>query len=178
MRTKPVSYKKSKAAIFKVVSAIQNFTNPWRVPDKNRLHSLASGSPLNIDIENNVLNSSIKSILVQSCTLLLLLLLWSKNIPCRYSWLCWQGCWSRGFWRNGCWLGWLLRWWKWWIWTAAKTVAWFSFQKLFRVNLYCPTDIFVVMFLWYLDFETDTIWWTQFYLSISLLLLISEFNFL
>ena len=49
--------KKIKAAVLKVVSAIQSFTNPWRVPDKNRFYSLASGSPVSIDVENDVLGA-------------------------------------------------------------------------------------------------------------------------
>ena len=49
--------KKSEAAALKVVSAIQNFTNRWRVPDKSRLYSLASASPVSIDVENDVLGA-------------------------------------------------------------------------------------------------------------------------
>ena len=49
--------KKSEAAALKVVSAIQNFTNRWRVPDKSRLYSLASASPVSIDVENGVLGA-------------------------------------------------------------------------------------------------------------------------
>ena len=41
----------------KVVSAIQNFTNRWRLPDKGRLYSLASASPVSIDVENDVLGA-------------------------------------------------------------------------------------------------------------------------
>ena len=48
---------------------------------------------------------------------------------------------------------------------------------IFCVNRYCAIDIFVVMFIWYLDFETDIIWWIQFYLWVSPLLLKFEFNF-
>ena len=48
---------KRKATVLKVVSTIQNFTIPWRVPDKNRYYSLASGSPVSIDVENDVLNA-------------------------------------------------------------------------------------------------------------------------
>ena len=49
--------KKSEAAALKVVSAIQNFTNRWRVPDESRLYSLASASPVSIDVENDVLGA-------------------------------------------------------------------------------------------------------------------------
>ena len=49
--------KKSEAAVLKVVSAIQSFINPWRVPDKNGLYSQASGSPVNIIIENGILGT-------------------------------------------------------------------------------------------------------------------------
>ena len=43
----------------KVVSAIQSFVNPWRVADKNRLYSLASGSAVSIDVEIDVLGAKI-----------------------------------------------------------------------------------------------------------------------
>ena len=49
--------KESEAATLKVVSATQSFTNPWRVPDKNRLHSLTSEPPVSIDVENDVLGA-------------------------------------------------------------------------------------------------------------------------
>ena len=48
---------KRKATVLKIVSTIQNFTIPWRVPDKNRQYSLASGSPVSIDVENDVLDA-------------------------------------------------------------------------------------------------------------------------
>ena len=41
----------------KVASAIQGFTNPSRVTNKNRFYSLASGSPVSIDVENDVLGA-------------------------------------------------------------------------------------------------------------------------
>ena len=47
--------KKSEAAVLKVVSAIQRSKNLWRVPDKNGLNSLASGSPVSINVKNDVL---------------------------------------------------------------------------------------------------------------------------
>ena len=49
--------KKSEAAVLKVVSAIQSFTNRWRVFDKNRLYSLSSGLAVGIDVENDVLGT-------------------------------------------------------------------------------------------------------------------------
>ena len=49
--------KKSEATVLKVASAIQSFTNPWRVPDKNRLYSLASGSQVSLDVENDELGA-------------------------------------------------------------------------------------------------------------------------
>ena len=52
----------------------------------------------------------------------------------------------------------------------VKTVAWLRFQMLFCVNLCCAIDIFVAMFICYLDFEIDIIWLTQFYHVVSLLL--------
>ena len=40
-----------------MVFAILSFTNPWRAPDKNRLYSLVSRSPISIDVENDVLGA-------------------------------------------------------------------------------------------------------------------------
>ena len=49
--------KKSEAAVLKVVSAIQSFTNRWRVFDRNRLYSLSSRLAVGIDVENDVLGT-------------------------------------------------------------------------------------------------------------------------
>ena len=51
--------KKNQAAVLKVVSAIWSFTNPQRVPVKSRLYSLVSGSLVNKDVANDILNSSV-----------------------------------------------------------------------------------------------------------------------
>ena len=49
--------KKSKTTVLKLVSAIQSFANPWSVVNKNRLYSQASGSPVSIDVGNDVLGA-------------------------------------------------------------------------------------------------------------------------
>lgn len=51
--------KKNQAAVLKKVSAIWSFTNPQRVPVKSRLYSLVSGSLVNKDVANDILNSSV-----------------------------------------------------------------------------------------------------------------------
>ena len=47
----------SENAVQKVLTAISHFTNPWRVPNKDRLYSLASGCPVPTDIEEDVLRA-------------------------------------------------------------------------------------------------------------------------
>ncbi|KAI4813981.1 hypothetical protein KUCAC02_003199 [Chaenocephalus aceratus] len=42
----PAQIKKSELAVQSVISAINGFTNPWKIPDKSRLYSLASGAPI------------------------------------------------------------------------------------------------------------------------------------
>ena len=49
--------KKSKEAVQHVVTAVKNFTNPFTIGDKDRLYSLASGSPVPIDVELDVLRA-------------------------------------------------------------------------------------------------------------------------
>ena len=49
--------KKSEDAVLKVMTAIRSFTKPWRIPDKSRLYSLASGSPASKEVENDVLRA-------------------------------------------------------------------------------------------------------------------------
>ena len=48
--------KKSEEAVQK---AIDNFTNPWRIPDKNKLYSLASGAPVPPEVEVDVLRAEL-----------------------------------------------------------------------------------------------------------------------
>ena len=45
----------SENAVHKVLTAISHFTNRWRIPDKGKLYSRASGAPVPMDIEVNVL---------------------------------------------------------------------------------------------------------------------------
>uniref|UniRef100_UPI00358E00C9 uncharacterized protein isoform X5 n=1 Tax=Myxine glutinosa TaxID=7769 RepID=UPI00358E00C9 len=53
----PAQIKKSEEAVQSVISAIKGFTNPWRIPDKNRLYSLASGAPIDPEVEADVLRA-------------------------------------------------------------------------------------------------------------------------
>ncbi|XP_068228658.1 uncharacterized protein [Palaemon carinicauda] len=49
--------KKSEKAVQRVITAVRNFTNPFTIPDKDRLYSLASGSPTSKDVERDVLEA-------------------------------------------------------------------------------------------------------------------------
>ena len=49
--------KKYADAVQRVITAIKGFTNPWTVPDKTRLFSLASGAPINQEVEVDVLKA-------------------------------------------------------------------------------------------------------------------------
>ena len=48
---------KSEEAVDKVLVAIKSFTNPFTVPDKDWLYSLASGAPAPIEVEIDVLRA-------------------------------------------------------------------------------------------------------------------------
>ena len=48
---------KSKAAVQRVISAIRSFTNPFEIPDKDRLYCLVSGAPVPVDVEDHVLKA-------------------------------------------------------------------------------------------------------------------------
>ncbi len=50
----PAQIKKSEEAVQRVITAIKGFTNPWRIPDKSRLYSLASGAPIDPEVEVDV----------------------------------------------------------------------------------------------------------------------------
>ena len=47
----------SETAVQKILTAISHFTNPWRVLNKDRLYSLASGAPISPEIKNDVLRA-------------------------------------------------------------------------------------------------------------------------
>ena len=47
--------RKSERAVKNVMTAISHFTNPWRIPNKEKLFSLASGAPVPADVEVDVL---------------------------------------------------------------------------------------------------------------------------
>ncbi|XP_068200377.1 uncharacterized protein [Palaemon carinicauda] len=49
--------KKSEKAVQRFITAVRNFTNPFTIPDKDRLYSLASGSPTSKDVERDVLEA-------------------------------------------------------------------------------------------------------------------------
>lgn len=49
--------KKSEEAVQRVFTAIKNFTNPFTIAEKDRLYSLASGAPVPIDVETDVLRA-------------------------------------------------------------------------------------------------------------------------
>lgn len=51
---------KSEKAVQNTINAIRNFTDPFSVPDKDRLYSLASGAPAAKDIETDVLQAEAK----------------------------------------------------------------------------------------------------------------------
>ena len=53
----PHQIRKSEKAVQNVMTAISNFTNPWRIPEHNRLFSLASGAPVSVEIEQNMLSA-------------------------------------------------------------------------------------------------------------------------
>lgn len=48
---------KSEEAVQRVISAVQNFTNPFSLDDKDHLYCLASGAPVSSEVEADVLNA-------------------------------------------------------------------------------------------------------------------------
>ena len=48
---------KSEEVVNKVMVAIKAFTNPFTLPDKDRLYSLASGAPAPLEVEIDVLRA-------------------------------------------------------------------------------------------------------------------------
>ena len=42
------------------MAAIRNFTNPFEVPDKNKLYNLAAGAPVPLDVEIDVMKAEVK----------------------------------------------------------------------------------------------------------------------
>ena len=49
--------KKSECAVKKVMEAISHFTNPWKIPDKERLYCLSSGASIPQEIEVDILRA-------------------------------------------------------------------------------------------------------------------------
>ena len=49
--------KKYEDAVQRVMSAVKNFTNPFAIADKERLYSLASGAPVPLEVEVDVLRA-------------------------------------------------------------------------------------------------------------------------
>ncbi|KAF3840287.1 hypothetical protein F7725_019004 [Dissostichus mawsoni] len=62
----PAQIKKSELAVQSVISAINGFTNPWRILDKSRLYSLASGAPIDPEVEADVLRAELQARLPRS----------------------------------------------------------------------------------------------------------------
>ena len=50
----------SEKAVTRFATAIKNFTDPFEVADKRKLYNLASGTPLPLDMENDVMQKKIK----------------------------------------------------------------------------------------------------------------------
>ena len=48
---------KSETAVQNAITAIRNFTNPFKITHTDRLHSLASGAPVSKDVEEDVLQA-------------------------------------------------------------------------------------------------------------------------
>lgn len=48
---------KGEQAVQRTLEAIRNFTNPFTIPDKDRLYSLASGAPVPMDVEMDILQA-------------------------------------------------------------------------------------------------------------------------
>lgn len=49
--------KKSEEAVQRAISAILNFTNPFSLDNKDHLYSLASGAPVSLEVELDVLHA-------------------------------------------------------------------------------------------------------------------------
>ena len=49
--------RKSEDAVQRTMSAIKSFTNPFTIPDKDHLYSLASGAPVSPEVEVDVLRA-------------------------------------------------------------------------------------------------------------------------
>ncbi|KAM3609703.1 uncharacterized protein V6R79_018889 [Siganus canaliculatus] len=53
----PAQIRKYEEAVKRVILTINGFTNPCKIPDKNRLYSLASGAPVDPEVEVDVLQA-------------------------------------------------------------------------------------------------------------------------
>ena len=51
--------RKSEMAVQSVLTAVRNFTNPFTITDKDRLYALASGAPIPMDVEKDVLQAEV-----------------------------------------------------------------------------------------------------------------------
>lgn len=49
--------RKSEKAVQRILTAVRNFTNPFTITDKDRLYSVASGAPIPMDVEKDVLQA-------------------------------------------------------------------------------------------------------------------------
>ncbi len=50
---------KGEQAVQRVMIAVRNFTNPFTIPDKNRLYSLTFGAPIPTAAENDILQAEV-----------------------------------------------------------------------------------------------------------------------
>ncbi|KAK7093145.1 hypothetical protein V1264_008789 [Littorina saxatilis] len=58
--------KKSEEAVQRVITAVKNFTNPFSISDKDRLYSLASGAPVRMDVEQDLLQAAAKGMVAKT----------------------------------------------------------------------------------------------------------------
>lgn len=49
--------RKSEEAVQQTITAIQSFTNPFTIADKDRLYCISSGAPCSVEVEHDVLHA-------------------------------------------------------------------------------------------------------------------------
>lgn len=49
--------RKGEESVQRVLTAVRNFTNPFTISDKDRLYSMASGAPVPMDVETDILRA-------------------------------------------------------------------------------------------------------------------------
>jgi len=53
----PAEILKGERSVAKAMEAIENFSSPFEVPDRNKLYRLSSGVPVPLNVENDVLEA-------------------------------------------------------------------------------------------------------------------------